>query len=134
MVLTINKTITWNTGLAAARVRLKNKKNKKPQATSAKRQAYRVSRAEEWCTTPVQLLTLQASSNKRLTIEEIKNAVDIVIGDDGFRSKEVIEVLKYEQKNGSIDKQYEKEAQEEKDFKRAFPEADLGLEYEIEEN
>ena len=26
--------------------------------------------------------------------EEIKWAVDIVIGDDGFRSKEVIEVLK----------------------------------------
>ena len=71
---------------------------------------------------------------EKYTIEEIKNAVDIVIGDDGFRSKEVIEVLKYEQKNGSIDKQYEKEAQEEKDFKRAFPEADLGLEYEIEEN
>ena len=29
-------------------------------------------------------------------IEQIRNAVDIVIGDDGFRSKEVIEVLKTE--------------------------------------
>ena len=28
---------------------------------------------------------------KKFTIEEIKNAVDIVIGDDGMRSKEVIE-------------------------------------------
>jgi hypothetical protein len=36
----------WNTGSAAARFRLKNKKNKKPQAASRKR---------------------QASSNKRLT-------------------------------------------------------------------
>jgi hypothetical protein len=39
-------TINWNTGLAAARYRLKNKKKIKPQATSRKR---------------------QASSNKRLT-------------------------------------------------------------------
>jgi len=38
--------ITWNTGSAAARFRLKNKKKIKPQATSRKR---------------------QASSNKRLT-------------------------------------------------------------------
>jgi len=29
----------WNTGTAAMRFRLKNKKNKKPQATSRKRQA-----------------------------------------------------------------------------------------------
>ena len=28
--------------------------------------------------------------------EQIKNAVDIVIGDDGFRSKEVIEILETE--------------------------------------
>ena len=28
--------------------------------------------------------------------KQIKEAVDIVIGDDGFRSKEVIEVLKAE--------------------------------------
>ena len=28
--------------------------------------------------------------------EEVREAVDIVIGDDGFRSKEVIEVLKTE--------------------------------------
>ena len=28
------------------------------------------------------------------TQEQIREAVDIVIGDDGFRSKEVIEVLK----------------------------------------
>ena len=28
--------------------------------------------------------------------EQIKEAVDIVIGDDGFRSKEVIQVLKTE--------------------------------------
>ena len=35
------------------------------------------------------------------TIEEIKNAVDIVIGDDGMRSKEVIEILKHEKENES---------------------------------
>ena len=32
--------------------------------------------------------------NRTYTKHEIKWAVDIVIGDDGFRSKEVIEVLK----------------------------------------
>ena len=35
-------------------------------------------------------------------IDDIREAVDIVIGDDGFRSKEVIEILKAdigEQKN-----------------------------------
>ena len=32
--------------------------------------------------------------NRTYTKEEIRWAVDIVIGDDGFRSKEVIEVLK----------------------------------------
>jgi hypothetical protein len=37
------------------------------------------------------------------TIKEIKNAVDIVIGDDGFRSKEVIEILKQERENESQD-------------------------------
>ena len=30
----------------------------------------------------------------KYTVEEIQTAVDIVIGDDGFRSKEVIKVLK----------------------------------------
>ena len=30
----------------------------------------------------------------KYTVEEIQTAVDIVIGDDGFRGKEVIEVLK----------------------------------------
>jgi len=39
----MHKNIVWNTGLAAERARhnleLKKKKNKKPQATSAKRQA-----------------------------------------------------------------------------------------------
>ena len=30
------------------------------------------------------------------TQEQIREAVDLVIGDDGFRSKEVIEVLKTE--------------------------------------
>ena len=30
----------------------------------------------------------------KYTEEEIKEAVDIAIGDDGFRSKEVIEILK----------------------------------------
>jgi len=30
----------------------------------------------------------------KYTKEQIKEAVDIVIGDDGFRGKEVIEVLK----------------------------------------
>ena len=34
--------------------------------------------------------------------EQIRNAVDIVIGDDGFRSKEVIEVLKSERKDNGI--------------------------------
>ena len=41
--------------------------------------------------------------------DEIREAVDIAIGDDGFRSKEVIEILKVIQKeetrrksNGSI--------------------------------
>jgi len=33
------------------------------------------------------------------TAKEIKNAVDIVIGDDGFRSKEIIEILKMMDKN-----------------------------------
>ena len=43
------------------------------------------------------------------TKEEVRSAVDIVIGDDGFRSKEVIEILKIMKKkenrsknNGSI--------------------------------
>ena len=31
---------------------------------------------------------------KCFSLEEIKLAVDIAIGDDGFRSKEVIEILK----------------------------------------
>jgi len=31
--------VVWNTGSAAARYRLKNKKRKKPQASSSKRQA-----------------------------------------------------------------------------------------------
>jgi len=35
----------------------------------------------------------------KYTIEEIKNAVDIAIGDDGMRSKEVIEILKHEKEN-----------------------------------
>ena len=30
----------------------------------------------------------------KYTKEQIKEAVDIVIGDDGFRGKEVIEILK----------------------------------------
>ena len=30
----------------------------------------------------------------KYTEEEIREAVDIAIGDDGFRSKEVIEILK----------------------------------------
>ena len=30
----------------------------------------------------------------KYTKEEIKEAVDIAIGDDGFRSKEVVEILK----------------------------------------
>jgi len=33
------KTVNWKTGPAAMRFRLKNKKNKKPQATSRKQQA-----------------------------------------------------------------------------------------------
>ena len=36
---------------------------------------------------------------EKYTIKEIKNAVDIVIGDDGMRSKEVIEILKQERDN-----------------------------------
>ena len=36
---------------------------------------------------------------EKYTIKEIKNAVNIVIGDDGMRSKEVIEILKQEKDN-----------------------------------
>ena len=32
--------------------------------------------------------------NKKYTAEEIREAVDIATGDDGFRSKEVISILK----------------------------------------
>ena len=32
--------------------------------------------------------------NKKYTAEEIREAVDISTGDDGFRSKEVISILK----------------------------------------
>ena len=32
--------------------------------------------------------------DRKYTLEEIKIAVDIAVGDDGFRSKEVIEILK----------------------------------------
>ena len=39
---------------------------------------------------------------EKYTIKEIKNAVDIVIGDDGMRSKEVIEILKQERENETI--------------------------------
>ena len=35
------------------------------------------------------------------TQEQIREAVDIVIGDDGFRSKEVIEILKMEKTNAT---------------------------------
>ena len=44
----------------------------------------------------------------KYTEEQIREAVDIVIGDDGFRSKEVIEILEMfakeekEKYNGSI--------------------------------
>ena len=37
--------------------------------------------------------------HEKYTIKEIKNAVNIVIGDDGMRSKEVIEILKQEKDN-----------------------------------
>ena len=33
-------------------------------------------------------------SERKYNLNEIREAVDIVIGDDGFRSKEVIEILK----------------------------------------
>jgi len=33
-------------------------------------------------------------STNRFTLEEIREVVDIVIGDDGFRSNEVVETLK----------------------------------------
>ena len=39
---------------------------------------------------------------KKYTVKEIKNAVDIVIGDDEMRSKEVIEILKQEKENEKI--------------------------------
>ena len=35
---------------------------------------------------------------KTYTVEEIRSAVDIVIGDDGGRAEEVIEVLAYNKK------------------------------------
>ena len=37
----------------------------------------------------------------KYTIEEIRTAVDIVIGDDGFRGKEVVKVLKVIKENGN---------------------------------
>jgi len=63
--------IAWNTGTAAERARhnlklnKKKKKNKKPQATSRKPQAYK---NFFWPTIPTRR---QASSSKRLTIEEL---------------------------------------------------------------
>ena len=36
-------------------------------------------------------------------IEQIRNAVDIVIGDDGFRCKEVIEILQKLYLNWKLD-------------------------------
>ena len=41
----------------------------------------------------------QFFKSKMYSATMVKTAVDIVIGDDGFRSKEVIEVLKYEREN-----------------------------------
>ena len=42
---------------------------------------------------------------EKYTIKEIKKAVDITIGDDGMRSKEVIEILKQERENKTIFRQ-----------------------------
>jgi len=38
---------------------------------------------------------------KKYTIEEIKNAVDIATGDDGFRGKEVIAILQTDVKKNT---------------------------------
>jgi len=46
--------------------------------------------------------TLVVKEKTTYAEEQIREAVDIVIGDDGFRSKEVIEVLKSERKDNGI--------------------------------
>jgi hypothetical protein len=45
---------------------------------------------------------MKLNTKEKYTIKEIKNAVDIVIGDDEMRSKEVIEILKQERENETI--------------------------------
>ena len=47
----------------------------------------------------LQAMGYYRTMKEKFTIEEIKNAVDIVIGDAGMRSKEVIEILKQEKEN-----------------------------------
>ena len=39
---------------------------------------------------------------RQFSLEEIKLAVDITIGDDGFRSKEVIEILESEDEKETL--------------------------------
>ena len=41
--------------------------------------------------------------SKKYTIEEIREAVDISTGDDGFRSKEVISILETDVKKNTED-------------------------------
>ena len=68
--------VVWNTGTAAERARhnlkLKNKKNKKPQATSAKARQDRINRFDKALDNFVKQVKAasrkrQATSNKRLT-------------------------------------------------------------------
>ena len=43
----------------------------------------------------------EKNSELLFDLETIREVVDIVIGDDGFRSKEVIEILKMEKTNAT---------------------------------
>jgi hypothetical protein len=54
---------------------------------------------------------------KCFSLEEIKLAVDIAIGDDGFRSKEVCEILKVFWKEREEEAQYKMQDEQAKDYK-----------------
>ena len=73
------KTVNWKTGPARARynLELKKKKNKKPQATSAKARQDRINRFDKALDNFVKQVKAasrkrQASSNKRLTNQHYK--------------------------------------------------------------
>ena len=54
---------------------------------------------------------------KCFSLQEIKLAVDIAIGDDGFRSKEVCEILKVFWKEREEEAQYKMQDEQAKDYK-----------------